>query len=210
MSLASSFWQLGRTKFKYKPSLSTRQFGVLDDDNTEWETMGWKFLSLGEWHTVCSVSRVGGLEVVKLFRQRSQTRANTEPSLIMTRIIKRTSNHSVKLQSLWSKEQKQGKIANSDTLWQPRQVSHINGIQILGKTLFDEKNAFSEKTKFSLKYTVVELAAFFIYVLTGKHSVKCNSCCMAFGSDFDLPPRFWAVHRRFSQSHVLVWGQLFA
>ena len=150
MSLVSSFFATRTTKFKYKPSLSFCKFGVLDDDNTEWETMGWKFLSLGEWHTVCSVSRVGGLEeIVKLFRQRSQTRANTEPSLIMTRIIKRTSNHSVKLQSLWSKEQKQGKNANSDTLWQPRQVSHINGIQILGKTLFDEMNAFSEKTKFS-------------------------------------------------------------
>ena len=112
--------------------------------------------------TQCAVW--GGLtdwrEVVKLFRQRSQTRANTEPSLIMTRIIiERSSNHSVKLQSLWSKEQKQGKNANSDTLWQPWQVSHLNGIQILGKTLFEEMNAFSEKTKFSKKYTVVELAA---------------------------------------------------
>ena len=111
MSLVSSFFATRTTKFKYKPSLSFCKFGVLDDDNTEWETMGWKFLSLGEWHTVCSVSRVGGLEeIVKLFRQRSQTRANTEPSLIMTRIIKRTSNHSVKLQVYGAKSKSRAKM----------------------------------------------------------------------------------------------------
>ena len=70
MSLVSSFFATRTTKFKYKPSLSFCKFGVLDDDNTEWETMGWKFLSLGEWHTVCSVSRGGGCQIIRRKRHR--------------------------------------------------------------------------------------------------------------------------------------------
>ena len=80
----------------------------------------------------------------------------------------------------------------------------------IGQDAFWRNERFFREDKVQLEVYCCWISCFFIYVLTGKYSVNGISYCMAFGSDFDLPPRFWATHRTFSQSHLLVSGQPFA
>ena len=207
MSLVSSFFATRTTKFKYKPSLSFCKFGVLDDDNTEWETMGWKFLSLGEWHTVCSVSRVGGCQII------SSKITNQGQHWALSHNDK---DHQEDFKSFCQTSkfmEQRAKAGQKCKLWHP--VTAQAGLAYqrysnIGQDAFWRNERFFREDKVHLEVYCCWISCFFIYVLTGKYSVNGISYCMALGSDFDLPPRFWATHRTFSQSHLLVSGQPFA
>ena len=212
MSLASSFFCNSEDEIQIETKLVNTPVGVLDDDNREWETMGWKFLSLGEWHTVCSVRRVDGLEggcqiISSKITNQGQHWALSHNDKDHHREEFKSFCQTSKFMEQRAKAGQKCKLWHSVTAQAGLAYHRYSNI---GQDAFWWNEHFFREDKVQIEVYCCWITCFFNYVLTGKYSVTGISYCMAFGSDFDFPPRFWATHRRFSQSHVLVWGQLFA